>query len=53
MKKEMTLEDAISRGYNSRKVMQMAREELGVSATRRRTLSRIREVEQNTNSHTF
>lgn len=45
--KSMTLEDAIKRGFNSRKITQIAREELGEDAVTRRNLQRrISEAER-------
>lgn len=46
MKKAKTVEEAMKNGYNSKKITQMVKEELGPNATKRRVVRRIEEARQ-------
>ena len=45
MQKTMSTEEAIKKGVHSKKVMQIAKEELGDNISKRRLLAYIREAE--------
>ncbi len=47
MKKVTTVEEAIHEGYNYRKVKNMAKEELGESATERKINRRVEQARKN------
>lgn len=48
MKKVLTLEEAIRKGYNHRKVEELAKEELGSSSvTRRKLVQRVEQARRN------
>ena len=47
--KKNSVEEAIKRGYNSKKVTQIAKEELGDNTSRRRIVKRVEEAKRNIN----